>query len=224
MVRPGAAALGQGHNATPDLTSSTCQAPGGFDGFYPCTHVLPLGYPGDRMLIADDEPQWINPNKPLTWGCAHETIKDRGHTTLYVIHSMTSDEVLYVGITNDVKRRFKQHRGKQPWWPNSETASLECYTSWDDAAEAERSRIESWQPLYNIAGNAGRATNCTTCEVCGFPIKYGEIDWDEEVPTQHDQCNGAIWDAYMMGMAAMLPDDDPWAIETRARYGTKARP
>lgn len=153
---------------------------------------------------------------PETWVCAHEDDKQPGHTTLYVIHSMTSEDVLYVGITGDVRRRFKQHRKVKPWWRDSENASLECYDSWESACEAERSRIDTYRPVHNVIGNAHRREPSRPCEICGYPIPIVDLDHDEEPQTQHDQCNSAICDAYMAGAASMVAENDPFRVEVRS--------
>lgn len=170
-------------------------------------------------MIAEPEHQWINPLIDQTWRCAHEGSKEPGHTTLYVIHAMSSDSVLYVGITGDVRRRFKQHRRKKPWWTDSENASLECYTSWDDAAEAERSRIQTWRPIHNIVGNEARKP--ILCMTCGFVIQSDTDEFNDNIGSawpQHWKCGEAIVLAYEMGWVSTMPKDNPFRIKIEAEH------
>lgn len=150
---------------------------------------------------------WADPNDPSGADCTHRN-PHPGHTTLYVIHDMHSDDVLYVGITGNVKRRFRQHRQSKPWWKDSENAFLECYDSWESACEAELSRIEKYRPRHNIAGNKRidlpRDSAMVDCTVCGYAIQSRTDEYDDAVRTgihQHYRCGVAIVEAYEAGVS-----------------------
>jgi len=64
-------------------------------------------------------------------------------------------ELLYVGETNDVARRFSEHAESQPWW-HEVFMPLTKVVWWDTRAEAKREEeraIVSELPRYNIKGN-----------------------------------------------------------------------
>lgn len=168
---------------------------------------------------------WVDPNNPADAYCTHHPNLPPGHTTLYIIHDMHSEDVLYVGITGNVPRRFRQHKAKKPWWKESELAHLECYDSWESAAEAELSRIETYRPRHNIVGNKRveppRDPALIDCIYCGFAIQSGTEEYEDSVGSrwpQHNRCGISIVEAYEMGVASMLPSDDPWAVAVRRRY------
>lgn len=164
--------------------------------------------------IFEPEHQWIDPGTPASWECAHERDKEAGHTTLYVIHSMLNDDTLYVGITGSVRRRFKQHSRKKPWWGESELANLECYDSWDSACEAEFDRIKYWKPVHNIIGNEmrRRLDAMPLCYVCGFGYEEGSEDHADAVAgnsTSHNRCGRVVTAAYEMGSTEGKTEEDP---------------
>ena len=65
-------------------------------------------------------------------------------TALYRIFG-DADLLLYIGISNDFGRRWKQHAKKQPWWPEKRRMTTEWYDSRDDAERAEEAAIPAWR-------------------------------------------------------------------------------
>jgi hypothetical protein len=60
-------------------------------------------------------------------------------------------QLLYIGETNNIERRFKEHAKDKPWWPEVHMP-LTVVQEWDSRAEgiAEQDKqIESDWPLYN---------------------------------------------------------------------------
>jgi hypothetical protein len=162
---------------------------------------------------------WVNPQDPASARCAHHPHIPVGHTSLYTIYDMYSDDVLYIGITGSLSRRFYQHKRTKPWWERSENAFIECYDSWGSAAEAEIMRIQSARPVHNVQWATGAPPDGmgrTLCSVCGGVIIWRLDDGDD--PSQHDRCNFEVAMAYEMGQASMLPDDHPWVAQVRERY------
>lgn len=68
-------------------------------------------------------------------------------------------ETLYVGQTNDLRRRLGEHRRRSLWWKRA--ARVEVVGSYADRAEAldcERFVIKACHPKYNLAhGHRGAA-------------------------------------------------------------------
>ena len=68
---------------------------------------------------------------------------------MYRLFSQT-DDLLYVGITNDPRGRFLSHRSDKSWWGNVFRASITTFPSWEEAAAAEIAAIVEETPKYNI--------------------------------------------------------------------------
>lgn len=73
---------------------------------------------------------------------------------LYRFYDRT-DTLLYIGITNDPKTRFKWHRKNQPWWSDVDQSKtrIEYHATRDSVLKAERAAIEDETPLYNDQHN-----------------------------------------------------------------------
>lgn len=59
-------------------------------------------------------------------------------------------QLLYVGITNSISRRFKAHASDKPWWPDVADCRIAFYPSRAALARAEEDAIKYEKPRYNI--------------------------------------------------------------------------
>jgi predicted GIY-YIG superfamily endonuclease len=59
--------------------------------------------------------------------------------------------LLYVGITNDLKRRLNEHRRSAKWWTQQIEVRHTFYASRDEAKEQESRVIANRSPVYNVA-------------------------------------------------------------------------
>lgn len=59
--------------------------------------------------------------------------------------------LLYVGISKDFGRRWQQHAGAKPWWPQVERMTVEWHDDEASAQRAEVQAIELEHPRYNVA-------------------------------------------------------------------------
>jgi predicted GIY-YIG superfamily endonuclease len=58
--------------------------------------------------------------------------------------------LLYIGISNDFGRRWKQHARKQPWWGEKRSLSVDkWYPSREEAEAAEAAAIQAERPKHN---------------------------------------------------------------------------
>lgn len=73
-------------------------------------------------------------------------------TTLYRFYD-ASDNLLYVGITNFLPQRIKQHSRRAKWHEFAVRAVIEHYATRALALEAEQKAIQSENPFYNLAGS-----------------------------------------------------------------------
>lgn len=73
---------------------------------------------------------------------------------LYRLYDRT-DTLLYIGITNDPKARFKWHRKNQPWWCDVDQSKtrIDFHATRDSALSAETKAIKAENPLYNDQHN-----------------------------------------------------------------------
>lgn len=62
----------------------------------------------------------------------------------------TSDNLLYIGITNDPELRWKQHGKVKNWWRQVATIRVEHFDSRDDALAAEKAAIKAEKPRWNV--------------------------------------------------------------------------
>jgi len=73
-------------------------------------------------------------------------------------HFALDGKLLYVGVTNEPRRRAHGHRRRSPWWPLVSDITLAWYDSKRDALDAEGLAIRLERPAWNrthLSGTAG---------------------------------------------------------------------
>lgn len=60
------------------------------------------------------------------------------------------DVLLYVGTTDDLNRRMKEHRRRSVWWPWAVRSVITRFETRQAAEEAEAEAIISEHPLFNV--------------------------------------------------------------------------
>lgn len=68
---------------------------------------------------------------------------------LYRFFDQTND-LLYVGITCSVPKRFGQHRDTKEWWPQIAAVRMEHFNDRASVLAAERAAVAAEKPKYNI--------------------------------------------------------------------------
>lgn len=76
-------------------------------------------------------------------------------TALYRLYDC-DDQLLYVGIAYHPPKRFAEHEGDKPWWPQVARRDIEWIASRAEAEGAERCAIAAEAPRYNGIHNIGR--------------------------------------------------------------------
>lgn len=71
---------------------------------------------------------------------------------LYRLHD-AAGTLLYIGVTGNPDRRFKQHRDTKPWWPQVAKKTIAWHPSRDRALAEEAAAIKAETPVYNIDHN-----------------------------------------------------------------------
>ncbi|MEV5930088.1 GIY-YIG nuclease family protein [Streptomyces cellulosae] len=77
-------------------------------------------------------------------------------TALYRLYDATG-ALLYVGITSDPERRFKQHAYLKPWWGDVARREIRWFANRPAAERAEVEAIQDDDPLHNGTHSPSRA-------------------------------------------------------------------
>lgn len=80
------------------------------------------------------------------------SVADSAPQYLYRFFDATG-QLLYVGITCNLGRRFKAHRLEQPWWPEVARTVIDRYADRGAVEQAEREAIETERPRWNVVHN-----------------------------------------------------------------------
>jgi phosphoribosyl 1,2-cyclic phosphodiesterase len=72
---------------------------------------------------------------------------------LYRLYGVSGD-LLYIGLTKDIRSRFNQHVAKSPWWPDVADCRIEFLPSWEALKAAEVAAIKAERPRYNNRHNS----------------------------------------------------------------------
>lgn len=65
------------------------------------------------------------------------------------------DALLYIGMTNDLTSRLKNHRSTKPWWIDVARVEATQPMGRALAVTVERDSIRDEQPRYNVAAKYG---------------------------------------------------------------------
>jgi hypothetical protein len=119
-------------------------------------YVLPSGKPVSRWLVRCDcgrEKVVLRPSlvggTTVSCGCQY-TKGSTGVQYLYRAYSASGD-LLYVGITNHVQRRLRQHAQEKPWWPEVDWVLEQILPDRRWVDHMETMAIRRQKPKYNKA-------------------------------------------------------------------------
>ena len=59
-------------------------------------------------------------------------------------------ELLYIGVTNNVQRRVKDHSKNSDWFPTVRNITMEVFESREEVLDAEKEAIKKEKPKHNI--------------------------------------------------------------------------
>lgn len=125
-------------------------------------------------------------------------------TALYHVFG-EADLLLYIGISKDFGRRWKEHAKKQPWWDEKRRLTVDGWYDFRPEAEAaEETAIKAERPKYNK-----RHAVRTPAEVSGAACRSTARQ------------KRAIRDV-PPSLSAEELQDDPGLLWLRARFGTPA--
>lgn len=74
-------------------------------------------------------------------------------TTVYRMFN-SDGAVIYVGITNNLRARLRQHAGDKSWYGEVSRIESRAFDTRTEALEVEATLIRELTPRYNVAGNS----------------------------------------------------------------------
>lgn len=108
-------------------------------------------------------------------------------------------QLLYVGITNDPERRWREHVGAKPWWKTEvRNIDVEWFDSRTEAAKAESRAVSTEHPMYNLTlpdENGSFGYRLITSIGRGEPSKSWGTPEDHTKPRQI-RIPDALWTTY----------------------------
>jgi predicted GIY-YIG superfamily endonuclease len=84
------------------------------------------------------------------WAAA--IVENHESTWVYYFFDVQGN-LLYVGITNDTRRRWEQHAEDKSWWHLVARKERVLYSSREEAERVEEHQIRTQRPMYNRAMN-----------------------------------------------------------------------
>ncbi len=99
-------------------------------------------------------PESVNPQQQA------EDSEAAGFTWEYLLYRLygDDDDLLYIGRTNNLSNRFKQHAKAQPGWDEVRRSAVETWPNFLELCRAERKAIIVEQPRYNVIYNVSSRT------------------------------------------------------------------
>lgn len=125
-------------------------------------------------------------------------------TALYRLYG-ADGTLLYIGVTDNPDRRFKQHRDTKPWWPQVAQKTIEWRPSRVVALADEADAIRAEAPVYNIDHNPAALTY--HWPPAGMPADCVEGIEREAAKVPADQAEGlrrAAWEGFTRTQLAAL--------------------
>jgi predicted GIY-YIG superfamily endonuclease len=147
------------------------------------------------------------------WVRRHRAALDAKPTCLYRLYD-ASGRLLYVGITSNIARRWKEHRTKHPeWWPQVAQQRVGWFLLRDHAWYAEREAVRTELPLHNDEAAAYTAGTLTAPFRSPEPTPKppsGDAWWRNERAVAEYALAWKIWLAQLRD--ADLTDEESFAL------------
>lgn len=92
-----------------------------------------------------------------------------GHWCLYKLYDK-DDRLLYIGITSDIVRRFRQHSQEKEWWWDVADIEVVRFLTRQAARTEEHLLIMMLHPVHNYQDNFIRQRDPAVEPVRRFPV------------------------------------------------------
>jgi predicted GIY-YIG superfamily endonuclease len=99
-------------------------------------------------------------------------------TDLYRVFD-AADQLLYVGITEDLFKRLSQHRDQSGWFDQASRLVIEWYGTREACRQAESSAIKAERPLWNRQESPCRGAAEDLVATSRRGLAFAEIGPDE---------------------------------------------
>lgn len=124
----------------------------------------------------------------------------------YVYRAFDSyGHLLYIGCTNDVKRRMATHKSQAPWHRFAETLGTTSFDTRTAARSAEKLAIDSEASYFN---STQADINRTQASINAAKRALWSRDWYEPRETEIDPRED--WEAFSAAIDAAEPDRRAW--------------
>jgi hypothetical protein len=113
--------------------------------------VTPIYWKPRARLFRHDDGEWVGLDRSTT--AYDDEAADYGHdddetTYVYRLYGR-SGNLLYVGITDNLDRRWREHAASKHWWGQVAQKESEPYPSRLEAKRAEAMQIRNLKPVHN---------------------------------------------------------------------------
>ena len=90
------------------------------------------------------------------------------NTDAHFVYSFyaASGECLYVGCTDNVARRIRQHQNERPWASDITRMVVTVHADHSEGLAAEAAKIRAEQPVYNVVHTQKRPIKLLPCARC----------------------------------------------------------
>jgi predicted GIY-YIG superfamily endonuclease len=125
-------------------------------------------------------------------------------TTLYRCYD-EAGELLYVGISDDWRKRLRDHENDSPWFDRAETLTLQHWPDREAAIEAETLAIREERPCWNRIGSPSAQ------DARALYRDHGPVVHSYELPP-HQQSRRTIRRGWLMYTASRRTSDSREAV------------
>ena len=201
----------------------TCKQCDGFTGVIqvkggqPCVYCVRCGsyvYNAPKWELQGEEridtDAWIAPNQPVPDKC-FVVYRMWGHLIGNDATRAWDQELLYVGHTNDLRRRLRQHgghNGQEPkaWANEVAQITFEVHGSENAAREAEARAIRKESPKYNFHYSTTELWDCESSHCQVVLLAPWTVEGSDSISRRWPRMLAPL---YEVAMQNACPDGDP---------------
>lgn len=95
-------------------------------------------------------------------------------TALYRLYA-ADGALLYIGITQDLDERWRQHSSRKEWWPQVARRAVSWCVSRSEALRLEAEAIKAEHPLHNVVHTPMHKAISTSCRRPRGSDLFGQV-------------------------------------------------